>query len=171
MFIDIHSLELLCSLSALVGLAALSHGRRWGWLLAAVSSLGYCVFNWLIALHGQALLSAVYLVTQVHGWAHWGATSRFQNRPRAFFWLLPAVPLTYFLRRYMQGLDAAITAFSLMAQLMTTAQIAQVWRVWLVIDLAAAVLYAQIGAWTTCGLYVIFAAVAESAHRQWRQHT
>lgn len=159
-------LEGASSLLALTGVAALSHGRRWGWLVAALSSLGYVFFTWQLGLRGQMLLNGVYLVAQLAGWAGWGEGS-FRRDRRAYAWLLAALPLGILMQTQMQPLDGWLTAVSLCAQGMTTMRYAEVWRCWLLIDLVSAYLYASRGAWFTCVLYGVFALVAESAHRHW----
>lgn len=158
-------MEWLLALASLLGLYALSHGKRWGWLLSTAGSLGYALFFWGKDLFGLAGLNLIYAATQLYGWR---GESRFHSRPRALLWMLAALPLALGLQRYTGPADAWLTAPALLAQLLTAAKVGQVWRVWLVLDLASAGYFAAQGWWGTAGLYLVLAAVAESAHRAWQ---
>lgn len=158
-------MEYALALLSLLGLAAFSQGRRWGWPVATLASLGYVWFCWQLALPGQAFLNLVYAVSQVWGWKD---ESVFRSQPRQLKWLIVALPLGATLQQWLTPADAWLTAFALVTQLLTAAKVSQVWRLWLLIDLASAALYAQQQAWPTAALYLIFAAVAEAAHRTWQ---
>ena len=157
-------MDWVLSMSSLIGLLALSQGRRWGWLLATLSSLGYVSFCWQRGLPGQALLNLVYAATQIWGWRD---QPRFHSQARAYRWLGLALPLGLVLQAYLTPADAWLTALALCAQLMTCLKISEVWRYWVVIDLATAALYADAQAWATALLYLVLAGVAEAAHRTW----
>lgn len=159
--------EAISCAAALLGVAALSHGRRPGWLLASLGSLGYVYWNWKLNLPGQATLNLVYLVTQLWGWLHWGKQPTFRSSPTAHRWLLTIFPLALTLQIFWNAADAWLTAAGLVVQSLTAGGIQQVWRYWVVIDLASAALYGYHQAWLTAGLYLIFAGIAESAHRHW----
>lgn len=157
-------MEVALALLSLLGLAALSQGRRWGWLIATLGSIGYIAFFWQLHLPGQAFLNLVYAVTQAWGWQ---ADPVFRSQPRALRYLLVipalALPLTYWLT----PADAWLTAAALIAQGLTAQKVSQVWRVWVLVDLASAALYAQQEAYATAVLFVVFAGVAEAAHQTW----
>lgn len=157
-------MEIALALSSLLGLAALSQGRRWGWLLATLSSLGYVGFCWGLQLPGQAFLNLIYALTQAWGWR---ADPVFRSQPWSWRWwgLAPAIALP--LAHWLSPADAALTGAALVAQGLTAQKVSQVWRCWVAIDLATCGLYASRQAWATAVLYVIFAGVAEAAHRTW----
>ena len=157
-------MEVRLALFSLLGLAALSQGRRWGWLVATLGSLGYVGFFWNLHLPGQAFLSLVYAVTQAWGWQ---ADPIFRSQPRALRYLLLIPALALPLTHWLTSADAWLTAAALVAQGLTAQKVSQVWRVWLLVDLASAALYAHQGAHFTAGLWVVFAGVAEAAHRTW----
>ena len=157
-------MEVALALFSLVGLGALSQGRRWGWIVATLASLGYVGFCWSLQLPGQAFLNLIYAVTQ--GWG-WQAEPVFRSQPRAlrYLWLAPALGLA--LMNWLTPADAWLTATALIAQGLTAQKVSQVWRVWLLIDVASAILYAQQQAYPTALLYLVLAGVAEAAHRTW----
>lgn len=157
-------MEVALALFSLVGLAALSQGRRWGWMLATLGSIGYAGFFWRINLPGQAFLSLVYAITQAWGWQ---ADPIFRSQPRALRYLLLIPVLALPLTRWLSAADAWLTGAALIAQALTAQKVSQVWRVWLIVDLASAALYAQQQAYATAVLYLVFAGVAEAAHRTW----
>jgi len=157
-------MEWILAPASLLGLLALSQGRRWGWLLATAASLGYVEFCWQRGLAGQALLNGVYAVTQLWGWQDQPA---FRSRPHPYAWLLAVLPLGLWLQTLLTPADAWLTALALTAQVMTSLKIREVWRIWVVIDVATAALYSFHQAWPTAILYCILAGVAEAAHRTW----
>lgn len=157
-------MEIALALSSLLGLAGLSQGRRWGWLLATLSSLGYVGFCWALNLPGQAFLMLVYALSQAWGWRD---NPVFRSQPWTWrYWALaPLIALP--LLRWLSPADAWLTGLALVAQALTTQKVSQVWRPWVLIDLASAGLYASRQAYATAVLYVLFAALAEAAHRTW----
>ena len=157
-------MEIALALVSLLGLGALSQGRRWGWALATLASLGY-VWLWHLKLPGQAFLNLIYALTQAWGWRQ---DPQFHSRPRAWRWLLLTPLLALALQQILTPGDAWLTAAALIAQALTAAKVREVWRIWLVIDLASALFFAQQQAWPTALLYLVFAAVAEAAHRTWQ---
>lgn len=159
-------MEVALALFSLFGLTALSQGRRWGWLVATLGSLGYVGFCWRLHLPGQAFLNLIYALTQAWGWQ---AESIFRSQPRAlrYFIIVPGLALA--LQNWLAPADAWLTAAALIAQGLTAQKVSQVWRIWLVINLATATLYAQQHAYPTALLYLVFAGVAEAAHRTWRE--
>ncbi len=157
-------MEVALALISLLGLAALSQGRRWGWLVATLGSLGYIGFFWRLHLPGQAFLNLVYALSQAWGWQ---ADPIFRSQPRALRYLLLIPALALALMHWLTPADAWLTAAALIAQGLTAQKVRQVWRVWLVVDLASAALYAQQHAYATALLYIVFAGVAEAAHRTW----
>lgn len=158
-------MEWILALVSLVGLWALSRGRRWGWLLSTLASLGYAGLFWQAGLSGQAGLNLLYAATQLWGWR---GESVFHSRPRATLWMLAVVPLALALQHYTGTADAWVTALALMAQFLTSAKVGQVWRIWVVVDLVTAFFYATLHWWGTMVLYLVLTAVAESAHRVWQ---
>ncbi len=161
-------LEWLLCLTALLGVTALSRGRRWGWLLASLASLGYVGFCWHLDLKGQSLINLLYVLTQLWGWWHWQHQPAFRfsaSTPRS---LLLILPIGLLLAQVLQAWDAWLTAATLIVQVLTSRGVAQAWRYWVVLDLATAGLYVHKEAWATAMLYLVFAGVAESAHRYWR---
>jgi len=160
-----YPMEIALALVSLLGLAALSQGRRWGWAVATLASLGYVWFCWQIKLPGQAFLNLVYAFTQVWGWQ---SEPVFRSQPRAWRWLLLTPLLALALQQFLASGDAWLTAAALITQILTAAKVRQVWRFWVLIDLATSVLYAQQQYWATAVLYLVFAGVAEAAHRTWQ---
>ncbi|MBS2036637.1 nicotinamide mononucleotide transporter [bacterium] len=157
-------MELALALTSLLGLAALSQGRRWGWLLATLSSLGYVDFFWRQALPGQAFLNLVYALSQA-----WGARENpiFRSQPWTWRWWLLAPLIALPLLRWLTPGDACLTALALVAQALTAQKVSQVWRAWVLIDLASSAFYVQHHDYATAALYLILAGVAEAAHRTW----
>lgn len=160
--------EWLLSWLALGGVWALSRGHRQGWLVAALASLGYVSFCWGLKLPGQALVQFSYFSTQLWGWWHWKKHPRFRFERRSYLLLFLILPIGLTLMQVVSVQDAWLAAASLVVQAMTALGWANAWRLWVLLDCLTAGLFAVHQAWATAVLYLIFAGVAESAHRYWR---
>lgn len=65
------------------------------------------------------------------------------------------------------GLDAFVTAFSVVATWMVAHKIYQNWPFWVVINAAAACLYALSGLYLSAGLFVLYVLFSLHGWRQW----
>ena len=65
--------------------------------------------------------------------------------------------------------DAAVTAFSLIAQWMQTRKLIENWWLWLAVDVVYVAINVSQGLLPTAGLYAIFTALAVAGLREWRR--
>lgn len=145
------------------------------------------VFLWLFtttALYGNAALQVVYLVLGVTGWYGWvrakGAVDDGFVRSATTGGLVVAV-LAGGLGTAVVALllgqtdsttelaDAAVTSFSLVAQVLLNRRCWQTWWVWIAVDVAMVGLAASKGLWITGALYLIFIGLCLHGLRTWRR--
>lgn len=112
-------------------------------------------------------VNLVYALTQFWGGLRWGQQERFLSSPRAQWTWLSILPLALLLENWLSPGDAWLSSASLVNQLLTSAGVWQAWRAWVLIDLATAAFFASLKAWPSAVLFVLFAALAEQAHRRW----
>src|SRR5215210_1722181 len=119
----------------------------WSWPVGLVQ---VCLYVWIFLnarLYSDVLLHLVYIALQLYGWYYWTRPgTRDAHRsvtrltPPAFAgWLLVAVVATavlgatmrHFTNAALPYADAAVTAFSLVAQLLLARKVLQNWLVWI----------------------------------------
>ncbi|MNG19707.1 Nicotinamide mononucleotide transporter [compost metagenome] len=66
-------------------------------------------------------------------------------------------------------LDAALTAFSLVAQLWMAQKRVQCWPLWIVLDVIFVGLFLYKALYLTAALYALFTLIAVQGWRQWRR--
>jgi nicotinamide mononucleotide transporter len=135
-------------------------------------------------LYATAVLQAVYVVLSVYGWRQWRRGGASGGRlvvsstpPRWAAGLAAAgvagsLGLGLFLRYRTDAAlpfpDAATTAFSLVAQWMTTRKWLENWLVWIAVDVVYLGVYSSQGLYLSTGLYAVFLVMAALGYRQWR---
>jgi len=167
---------------AFVWLAIREH--PWCWPAGLVNVLIFAVLFWRVRLFGSAGLQLVYAALAVYGWYAWlhgGADHgalRVSRVPRAVLvWLLAAgaaaaLVLGVVLRQAGAALpmiDAAATAFSLVAQALQTRKWIENWVAWVIVDAVFVAEYASQGLAVTSGLYVVYTVMAALGWRAWRR--
>jgi nicotinamide mononucleotide transporter len=156
----------------------------WCWPVGLVSAVAYVVVFLEARLYGQMALQAVYVVLMVYGWHEWRkgdgggetlAVSRTPGRWRAGLALGGAV-LTIGLGLLLEQRadagpfwDAGTTAFSLVAQFMTTRKWIESWLVWISVDLGIAALSASQKLYPTAVLYGAYLVLAVLGFLEWRR--
>lgn len=145
------------------------------------------VFLWLFtttALYGNAALQVVYLGLGVMGWYGWArakgavddgfvraATAR-GLAVAVFAGGLGTVVVALLLGQTdstTEVADAAVTSFSLVAQVLLNRRCWQTWCVWIAVDVAMVGLAASKGLWITGALYLIFIGLCVNGLRMWRR--
>jgi nicotinamide mononucleotide transporter len=64
-------------------------------------------------------------------------------------------------------MDAAVSCFSVAAQLLMMRKIIESWWLWIATDILSLWLYAAKGAWVTLGLHAIYLAIATGGLIAW----
>jgi nicotinamide mononucleotide transporter len=156
----------------------------WCWPVGLVSAAAYVVVFLQARLYGQMALQAVYIALMFYGWHEWRkgggggetlAVSRTPGRWRAGLALAGAaftIGLGFLLEHRADARpfwDAGTTAFSLVAQFMTTRKWIESWLVWISVDVGIAALAASQRLYPTAALYGAYLALAVLGLLEWRR--
>ena len=158
--------------------------NSWCWVFAIVSSTMYGVIFARTGLVMQAALQVFYVAMALYGWYHWkgGASTgpaRVQRWPVRWHLLaLGAVAIATLVNGWLvanpaadplvQYADAATAWASVFATWLVARKVLESWLYWVVIDLAAAVLYGSQGLHATAVLFLVYTALAARAYQAWR---
>ena len=159
--------------------------RPWCWPVGFASVL---VYGWIFIhakLYSDALLQAAFAVLIVYGWLRW--LSHLDADGRVQIATLPAgqlvahlligaagaLALGYAMHRWTDAalpwLDAALTAFSLVAQWWQGRRHIAAWWLWIVVDVIYVGEYVYKDLLITSVLYAGFVALAAIGLRDWRR--
>lgn len=161
----------------------------WTWPVGVVSVVLYAVVFWQQRLHALAGLQVVFLVTQLYGWFAWarGVASRplpvRRTSPRlatllallglggtaAIGAVLLAWPPAEPSPPWRVGIDAGLTAFSLVAQWMLARKLLENWLVWIAVDVVSVGFFVADGLYPSAALYAILGGLCVLGWRRWRR--
>jgi nicotinamide mononucleotide transporter len=136
-------------------------------------------------LYGLAGLQVVYAAVSVYGWYEWrhggGGHGRLPVSRVPARWAAglvvagsaATVALGLFLERRTDAAlpfrDAAITAFSLVAQWMATRKWLENWVLWMVLNVANTAVCASQGLYPMASFYGVLLVLAVAGFREWRR--
>ena len=154
------------------------------WPLTLVASALYALVFSLARLYSDTLLQGVYALSAIYGWWSWrrGQTPAGEIAVRRVppgelaLGLLggtaASLLLGFLMRRYTDAalpfLDAALTGFSLVAQLWAARRYLANWPLWLVLDTTYTGLFLYKQLYLTAALYAFFLVLAAMGWRSWR---
>jgi nicotinamide mononucleotide transporter len=156
----------------------------WCWACAIASAVLYLSLFAQAGLRMQAALQVFYVAMAVYGWRAWRGTAatpplavgRWPARWHA--WAIVAAVTVAALNGWLVRdgepallpyVDALIAWGSVLATWMATRKLIENWWYWIVLDLAAAVLFARQGLYVTSLLFVLYTALALQGYLQWRR--
>jgi nicotinamide mononucleotide transporter len=159
--------------------------RPWCWPIGLVSVL---IYAWIFIdakLYSDALLQGAFAVMIVYGWVRWmqhlDDQGRVQLAPLPFrhalqhvsVGALGALALGFAMHRWTDAalpwLDAALTAFSLVAQWWQGRRHIAAWWLWITVDVLYVGEYVYKSLLITAVLYVAFIVLAVIGLRAWRR--
>ncbi len=157
----------------------------WCWPTGLANALLFIVVFWQARLYGAMGLQVVYVALMLYGWREWlhgaeegGALAVSRISPRWGIGLGLAgagagVALGLLLRYRTDAAlpfwDGGTTAFSLVAQFMTTRKWIENWCVWMAVDAIYVGMYASQGLYPTAVLYAAFLLLAVLGLIEWRR--
>jgi nicotinamide mononucleotide transporter len=156
----------------------------WCWACAIASAVLYLSLFAQAGLRMQAALQVFYVAMAVYGWRAWRGTAATPplavgRRPaRWHAWAIVAAVTVAALNGWLVRdgepallpyVDALIAWGSVLATWMATRKLIENWWYWIVLDLAAAVLFARQGLYVTSLLFVLYTALALQGYLQWRR--
>lgn len=159
--------------------------QPWCWPIGLVSVLVYALVFVDAKLYSDALLQGAFAVMIVYGWTRWlrhlddGGRVRIANLvvPDAALHLalgvVGALALGYAMQRWTDAslpwLDAALAAFSLVAQWWQARRHVAAWLLWIVVDVIYVGIYVYKELLITAVLYAGFLVLAALGLRAWRK--
>jgi nicotinamide mononucleotide transporter len=155
------------------------------WPLGLVSVLMYSWVFFDVKLYSDMLLQLVYAVLQLYGWWQWTrggvqhAGRQVSRLPGSQLLLSLAVGsagsllLGYLMATHTDAaapwLDAALTSFSLVAQVWMAQKRLECWPLWIALDVIYVGLFLSKDLYLTAVLYAVFTALAVAGCRAWQR--
>jgi nicotinamide mononucleotide transporter len=155
------------------------------WPLGLVSVLMYSWVFFDVKLYSDMLLQLVYAVLQLYGWWQWTrggvqhAGRQVSRLPGSQLLLSLAVGsagsllLGYLMATHTDAaapwLDAALTSFSLVAQVWMAQKRLECWPLWIALDVIYVGLFLSKDLYLTAALYAVFTALAIAGWRAWQR--
>ncbi len=157
----------------------------WCWPVGLVNVSLFVVVFFHARLYGDMALQGVYVVLCLYGWYQWlhggSGHGRLEVSRAPGRWGIGlgvagvafAVGFGLFLKQRTDAAlpfwDAGTTAFSLVAQWMTTRKWIENWLVWIAVDVVCVGKYLSQGLYLTAGLYATFLVLAVLGLVEWRR--
>ena len=178
-------LELFAAALGVIAVWLTVRQNPWCWPIGLVMVVLYSWIFYEVKLYSDMLLQGVYAVLQLYGWWQW--TRRGEQRSARQVTVLSASPLLAGLAIGAVGsvllgaamarwtdaaqpwLDAALTAFSLVAQVWMAHKRVQCWALWVVVDVIFVGLFLYKGLWLTAALYALFTLLAVRGWLAWQR--
>jgi nicotinamide mononucleotide transporter len=179
-----HWLEAIAALISALGVWLTTQRHPWCWPVGLVSVALYAWVFFGEKLYSDMLLQGVFALAIVYGWTRWlqhlGDDGRVRVAPLAYrtailhitVGIAGAVSLGLLMHRYTDAalpwLDAALAAFSLVAQWWAIRRHTAAWWMWIVVDLIYVGMYAYKSLFITTLLYAGFVLLAVAGLRSWQ---
>ena len=155
------------------------------WPLGLVSVLMYAWVFLDVKLYSDMLLQLVYAVLQLYGWWQWArggaqhSGRQVSRLPGSQLLLSLAIGdagsllLGYLMATHTDAaapwLDAALTSFSLVAQVWMAQKRLECWPLWIALDVIYVGLFLSKELYLTAVLYAVFTALAVAGWRAWQR--
>jgi nicotinamide mononucleotide transporter len=156
----------------------------WCWPIGLVMVVIYIWIFFDVKLYSDMLLQVIYAGLQVYGWLQWtrhgsnlpvravtvlqGSTVMAGLAIGALISLTLGAAMAHFTDAAQPWLDAALTGFSLVAQVWMAQKRVQCWPLWIVLDVIFVGLFIYKALYLTAALYGLFTLLAVQGWREWR---
>jgi nicotinamide mononucleotide transporter len=156
----------------------------WCWPIGIANAVLFLIVYANARIYGAAGLQAVYVVVSIYGWYEWlhGGTGHGRlavsrtpvlwGAGLAVFGVAASLALGLVLKHRTDDAlpfaDAAVTAFSLVAQWMATRKWLENWLVWIVLNVANVAICVSQRLYPMSALYAVFLVLAVVGYRGWR---
>lgn len=157
----------------------------WCWPIGLAMVLIYSWIFFEVKLYSDMLLQGVFAVLQLYGWWQWTRGGDQHHGREVSRLSAPGLALSlaigtagslalgYLMSTYTDAavpwLDAALTAFSLVAQVWMAQKRLECWPLWLALDLIYVGLFVHKGLYPTAVLYGLFCLLALHGWLTWRR--
>jgi nicotinamide mononucleotide transporter len=163
-------LEWVAAGFGLINVALLIFRSIWNYAFGIASVAVYIFVFWETRLYAESGLQVFFVLAQLWGWYLWNKAGTDENDQVPVRWLdwqsravwlamtaAISLNLGWALHRFtnaaMPYADAAIAGASVAAQILLAYRRIENWALWIVIDVAAVLLYINRGLYPTAGLY------------------
>ena len=177
-------LELFAAALGVIAVWLTVKQNPWCWPIGLVMVLLYSWIFFEVKLYSDMLLQVIYAALQLYGWWQWTRAgeahhgrqvSQLDTQPMLFGLAVGAVgslllgaAMAHWTDAAQPWLDAALTGFSLVAQLWMARKYIQCWPLWIALDVIFVGLFVYKGMYLTAALYGIFMLLAVQGWREWR---
>lgn len=178
-------LELIASTLGVCAVWLTVRQNRWCWPLGLIMVLMYAWIFYDGKLYSNMLLQGVYALLQGYGWWQWTRGGSSQNGVQVSrlssqnillnlaIGAVGALALGYLMATFTDATapwqDAALSAFSLVAQVWMAQKRVECWPLWIILDLLFVALFVQQGLYATALLYGVFTLLAVNGWLTWRR--
>ncbi len=184
-FLAMSGLEIIAVLLSAIAVWLTVRQNLLCWPLGLISVLMYAWVFFDVKLYSDMLLQLIYAVLQLYGWWQWRRGG--EQHSGRHVTSLPGQQLLLSLALGISGgvllgylmathtdaaapwLDAALTAFSLVAQVWMAQKRLECWPLWIVLDVIYIGLFINKELYLTAVLYAVFTLLAVAGWRAWRR--
>lgn len=179
------AIEIIAAIVTAVSIWLAARQNVWYYPTGVVSVILYAWIYFGARLYAEAGLQVVWLLLMIYGWYAWlygGAHHtelRVSRTPRAawpaiaFAGVMMSLLIAFLQHRYTNNpaplADSSIAALSIVAQTMTAKKWLESWIFWIVINVAAVVLYIDRALYPTAILYVVLLFLGIKGLVAWRR--
>jgi nicotinamide mononucleotide transporter len=177
-------LELFAATLGVIAVWLTVKQNPWCWPIGLVMVLIYSWIFFEVKLYSDMLLQVIYAALQLYGWWQWtrgGDASHGREVSRlgmgsvalgltlgAIGSLLLGAAMAHWTDAAQPWLDAALTGFSLVAQVWMAQKRVQCWPLWIAVDVIFVGLFVYKDLYLTAALYGLFLLLAVQGWREWR---
>ncbi|VVM69834.1 Nicotinamide riboside transporter PnuC [Pseudomonas fluorescens] len=177
-------LELFAATLGVIAVWLTVKQNPWCWPIGLVMVLLYSWIFFEVKLYSDVLLQLIYAGLQIYGWRQWTRAGDAQQGRKvsrldgqsvaiglglgALGGLLLGAAMAHWTDAAQPWLDAALTGFSLVAQLWMAQKRVQCWPLWIAVDVVFVGLFLYKGLYLTAVLYGLFLLLAVHGWREWR---
>ncbi|HEK0908307.1 nicotinamide riboside transporter PnuC [Pseudomonas parafulva] len=178
-------LELFAAALGVIAVWLTVRQNIWCWPIGLVMVLLYSWIFYDVKLYSDMLLQVVYAVLNLYGWWQWTRPDRVEDARQVSrldtatvlrglgLGLLASAALGAAMAHWTDAaqpwLDAALTGFSLVAQVWMAQKRLQCWALWFVVDVIFVGLFLYKGLYLTAALYALFTLIAVRGWLEWRR--
>ncbi|KPX84575.1 Nicotinamide mononucleotide transporter PnuC [Pseudomonas meliae] len=177
-------LELFAAAIGVIAVWLTVKQNPWCWPIGLVMVVIYIWIFFDVKLYSDMLLQVIYAGLQIYGWLQW--TRHGDGLPVKAVTVLPSLSalkglavgavislalsagMAHFTDAAQPWLDAALTGFSLVAQVWMAHKRVQCWPLWIVLDVIFVGLFIYKELYLTAALYALFTLLAVQGWREWR---
>ena len=178
-------LELFAATLGVLAVWLTARQNPWCWPIGLGMVLIYSWIFFEVKLYSDMLLQLVYAVLQLYGWRQWtvgnsgqgvrevSRLTSIQLGAGMLAGTVGSLALGYGMANWTDAaapwMDAALTAFSLVAQWWMAQKRVECWLLWIVVDVLFVMLFLDKGLHLTAALYALFTLLAAHGWREWRR--